>query len=231
MTKTTQPSITEDPRQKVVDNEESYKRWTVAIYMVADGRSGTSDLDQVAIRELTEIVEAAGSQIENVNVAVQLDLHGIQGTLRLLVQGDNNARGVFLTERNAASADTLDEFLAWVTKRSKSEHYLLLFWGHSSGPVVFVGDFEAPKRKLQTKGTAEMPQAIASEMPKATGLGVGNLSGVMKRFGAAIRGNQGSFKEAKDSYCTAPKPTASKQYARRHRAVQGMFHEHARDGV
>ena len=37
------------------------KPWTVAIYMAADGRSGSKDLDQVAVRELAQIVHAAGS--------------------------------------------------------------------------------------------------------------------------------------------------------------------------
>ena len=83
------------------------KSWTVAIYMVADGRSGSSDLDQVAIRELGSIVEAAGTQSNNVNVAVQLDLHGVEGTLRLLAGPDSKVQGRFSPESNAADADTL----------------------------------------------------------------------------------------------------------------------------
>ena len=170
--------------------EVSHKLWTVAIYMVADGRSGSSDLDQVAIRELTTIVEAAGTQLGKVNVAVQLDLHGVNGTLRMLVRDHNKVEGQFLDERNAASTDTLHEFFTWVTQRSKSEHYLVLFWGHSSGPVVFVGDFEVPKQNASPSGNGHATAAMA-------GASAGALSGVLKRFADAIREDCGCFKEAK----------------------------------
>jgi hypothetical protein len=87
------------------------KLWTVAIYMAADGRSGSSDLDQVAIRELGSIVEAARTQ-SNVNVAVQLDLHGVAGSLRLLAGPEPKVQGKFGPELNAAKKDTLRNFLS-----------------------------------------------------------------------------------------------------------------------
>jgi hypothetical protein len=176
-----------------VSGKVSHKRWTVAIYMVADGRSGSRDLDQVAIRELATIVEAAGPHIKDVNVAVQLDLHGVNGTLRMMVQGDNKAHGQFLNERNAASPDTLHEFFKFVTDQSKSEHYLLLFWGHSSGPVVFVGDFDVPKQN-------EHPNGNTGVIPQSKGIGAGALSGVLKRFANAIKEDCGCFREARQSY-------------------------------
>src|SRR5262245_12725301 len=73
------------------------KEWTVAIYMVADGPSGSRSLDEVAARELRAIFDAAvpenGVQpLERIAVSVQVDLSDQDGIIRWTVGGQQDAR-------------------------------------------------------------------------------------------------------------------------------------------
>ena len=114
--------------------------WTVAIYMNADGSSGSNDLDQVAIRELGDIVRTASAartgKPNPIKVAVQLDLHRIDGMLRLTVEDEGNVNGLFYPEANVAGEDTLKNFFEWVSTACRSDRYLVLF--AAIGVVVFV---------------------------------------------------------------------------------------------
>src|SRR5262249_31409329 len=120
------------------------KEWTVAIYMFADGPSGDRALDAVAQRELAGIINAANAvnpasgrkAIEDINVVVQADLHGQNGLLRMVVGGDCEV----VHEQNTATPKALNEFVEWAVKKARANHYLVLFWGHSSGVVGLFGE-------------------------------------------------------------------------------------------
>src|SRR5262245_43575477 len=87
--------MADKPKSRKDGNPEA-KRWTVAIYMAADGKSGSRDLDQVATRELAQIVQSAAVKsgagqkplATDLHVAMQLDMHDVEGLVRLHVQDD-----------------------------------------------------------------------------------------------------------------------------------------------
>src|SRR3954466_9567549 len=142
------------------------KAWTVAVYMAADGPSGSQALDGVAISDLADIARAAKphgaekgkSPVDHMHVAVQVDLLKTDGLLRLVVTDDKDLsvgvdsapgaqtaeafgrRTELIREANTASVEGLKSFLKWVVDRCPAEHYLVIFWGHSSGPVGLFGD-------------------------------------------------------------------------------------------
>src|SRR5262245_21679134 len=95
-------------------HEETHptKDWTVAIYMVADGPSGSRALDQIAAEELLHIVRAADSDHEpkplsRIHVAVQVDLSDQSGIIRYAL----GQRLEIIPEQNSATTSTLKEFL------------------------------------------------------------------------------------------------------------------------
>src|SRR6476619_1038401 len=109
MAKKRSKPVVNHSRRVALDAKAKKKTWTVAIYMTADGSSGSNDLDQVAIRELGDIVLAAstppngnknGAPIDHINVAVQLDLSGVNGMLQMTVEKNGDVRGRFLEEKN-----------------------------------------------------------------------------------------------------------------------------------
>ena len=181
------------------------KAWTVAIYMAADGRSGSKDLDQVAVRELTQIVQAACTETEsggethclakNIHVAVQLDMHDVAGTLRFHVQEDGQVIGAALQEEDTATPEALGRFMKWVATDCPARHYLFLFWGHSSGPVAICGDYAIPERTKSkaitaaTEAAASQTVAVASGTAAAgiTGLAAGEVRSAFGRFAGALR--------------------------------------------
>ena len=134
-------------------DSNSQKAWTVLIYMVADGPSGSQALDEIALREISSIIHGIKARdldgkgpLDHINVAVQVDLKGLKGTFRYVANPD--AKGQWcqfdtLKESDATSPKTLLDYLGWVKDRCPADHYLIVFWGHSSS---FLGLFgERPK--------------------------------------------------------------------------------------
>ena len=108
MAKKRSKPVVNHSRRVALGSQAKKKTWTVAIYMTADGSSGSNDLDQVAIRELGDIVLAAstapngnktGAPIDHINVAVQLDLSGVNGMLQMTVENDGNVGAASLRRR------------------------------------------------------------------------------------------------------------------------------------
>src|SRR6188472_2887561 len=179
------------PKGVVGSAPANVESWTVAIYMNADGSSGSSDLDQVAIRELGEIVRTATTrkkgQRNRITVAVQLDLHGIDGMLRMTVEDDGKLKGLFYPEANVAHKDTLEDFFEWVSDACPSERYMVLFWGHSSGPVVLVGDYEVGKPGASVQAPLSAGLSATTVAPALQALGFDGR-GVLHRLNRAIGG-------------------------------------------
>jgi hypothetical protein len=119
------------PRKQLANGRE----WTVAIYMVADGPSGSQSLDAIARAELDAIYDAA-RDLPNVHVAVQLDLSDQSGIVRFVVDGPF----LKLPEQDATARTTLGCFFDWIGTTCPAERYAVIFWGHSSGPVGLFGD-------------------------------------------------------------------------------------------
>jgi hypothetical protein len=149
------------------------RRWTVAIYMVADGPSGNEALDAVALDELDDIYAAAQNR-PNLHVAVQVDLSDQNGLIRFEVGGELHR----IPEEDAAKEKTLEGFFNWVAESCPAEEYVIVFWGHSSGPVGLFGD------------RASLQEPISRlTLPK--------LNGVMRTFVASLAGAQENLLEAR----------------------------------
>ena len=173
------------------NEQKDRKDWTVAIYMVADGPSGNRVLDQIAAEELLHIVRAAnpddGSRpLDSIHVAVQADLSDQNGVLRFVLGRELE----ILPEQNAAASSTLEQFLGWVVEQCPSKHFLVLFWGHSSGPVGLFGDglkseplqrLTLPKAAIVLKRFAEAPDGNSTLRRYAQA-----LSACEKNYGKAI---------------------------------------------
>jgi hypothetical protein len=113
------------------------KQWTVMIYMIADDPGGGELLDQVANRELDQIIHATlGTDREKLYVAVQLDFRSQPDVWRRVVGEGAWAQ----PEGNAADPETLYGYFEWVSQVCPADRYLLMLWGHSKGPFGLFSD-------------------------------------------------------------------------------------------
>lgn len=151
------------------------RRWTVAIYMVADGPSGNEALDKVALDELDDIYAAAKDH-SDLYVAVQVDLSDQNGLIRFAVGGALQR----VAEADAAAEKTLEGFFKWMAETCPAEEYVIVFWGHSSGPVGLFGD----------RATLDGP---------ITRLTLPKLNGVMRTFVAGLAHAQEKLLTARES--------------------------------
>ena len=111
------------------------REWTVAIYMVTDGPSGSRALDEVAENELADIIHAAipqdaGVPLKDIHIAVQLDFSDQNGILRLVVDGDVQK----IPETDATAPATLNDFFRWVADECPAKHYAVNFSGAQLRP-------------------------------------------------------------------------------------------------
>jgi cysteine peptidase C11 family protein len=127
------PSRRKQPKPAV--RQKQPKPWTVAIYMVADGIQGNSNLDESANEARDQIKEAliAAGVGDDVDVAIQMDFKETNGTRRIIL----NRRKAIRVRRevNAGDPEVLQGFLRWVHEECPAHRYVVHFWGHSSGPV------------------------------------------------------------------------------------------------
>ena len=113
------------------------KAWTVMIYMIADDPGGGELLDQVANRELDQIIHATlDTPRDKLYVAVQLDFRSQPDVWRRVVGEGAWAQ----PESNAADPETLYGYFEWASRMCPADHYLLMLWGHSKGPFGLFTD-------------------------------------------------------------------------------------------
>ena len=150
--------------KKPQENKPEEKEWTVLIYMVSDGPSGSRALDDIAQRELVDIISGANTRneegktpLDDIYVAVQMDLKDRAGTLRYVL----NRRHVEFDdfpERSATDPLTVISYFKWVHNECPARHYLVVFWGHSSSFIGLFGDSAtptaAPSSSLRTNSLA-----------------------------------------------------------------------------
>src|SRR5215831_423943 len=84
------------------------KQWTVAIYMVVDGPSGSPTLDRIAMSEVLSIINAANTANHHhakvggsgINVVTQVDLLEPKGLLQVTVSGKHGLNLMVPDEMN-----------------------------------------------------------------------------------------------------------------------------------
>jgi hypothetical protein len=170
------------------------KPWAVLAYTVADDKSGGSELDAAAKRELKAICEAA--DFGQVNVAAQVDFKRTRGVWRgLLTEKPSNAPepsaadtdddhplwrsivgGIKRSrlsgllegaETNAARADVLQDFLRFGQKGCPADRYIVTFYGHAYGPMGLFFDADARTRSANTLRLNDLASSIEGIEGKA----------------------------------------------------------------
>lgn len=116
------------------------KKWTVMVYMDADG-----DLEEYGLLNLNQM-ESVGSN-DDLNIVVQCDrapgYDATNGdwtdTRRFYITRDDDMSRVTspvlekLGEVDMGQPQTLSDFVAWATTNYPAEHYLMVLWNHGAG--------------------------------------------------------------------------------------------------
>jgi hypothetical protein len=136
-------------------SEPQKKRWAVLVYMVADDpdkKNKKELLDQEANQELDQITFGAlATNHEERHVAVQVDFRKQPGVLRRVI-----GEGTWICpESTATSWKTLHGFIRWAMKYCPADHYMLLFWGHATGPF---GMFRDGNQRTFVAQTLTLPE-------------------------------------------------------------------------
>jgi hypothetical protein len=153
------------PRQEASRQKQPKpKPWTVAIYMIADGIQGNSDLDELAEQAKDQIKEAliAAGVGDEVDVAIQMDFKETKGTRRIIL---NRTAIRVSREKNVGDPRVLEEFLRWVQRECPARRYAVHFWGHSSGPVGLFFDRAAEDARPDGLTLAELGYAFEHAVP------------------------------------------------------------------
>jgi hypothetical protein len=122
-----------------------------------------AQIDSIAHDEVDSILWAA--DLSRVNVAVQVDFSHSPGVLRVIATGDaHGSEKTILPEESAGRVDTFTSFIEEVATHCKSDHYMVLLWGHGQGPIGFFSDAHvdgAPNEGDRTLSLVELEQVLA----------------------------------------------------------------------
>jgi hypothetical protein len=114
----------------VSNGSSSSRRWTFAVYMVAD-----NNLDTAALEDIHEI-QSVGST-DQVGVVVLVDRFYVNGSQILYISKGYNQSvwGEWSSEYELNMGDpaTLTWFLEYVASNYPAEHYALVLWDHGDG--------------------------------------------------------------------------------------------------
>jgi cysteine peptidase C11 family protein len=111
--------------------------WGVLAYIVADDRSNSGDsLDEVAETDLERLLSAA--ERAKIPIAAQIDYQGKSGIWRQVLGATK--RKAKLREADSSRAEVLKEFLHRGLDDCPADHYIVMLWGHGSGPGGFFSD-------------------------------------------------------------------------------------------
>jgi hypothetical protein len=106
---------------------EPKAKWTFMVYMAGD--NSLSDCGDDDLGEMRQVGSCA-----DVNVVVQFDNAGNQGTKRYLVRaGGVNEPTMELGETDCGSPEVLNSFIAWAAETYPADRYALVLWSHGSG--------------------------------------------------------------------------------------------------
>ena len=136
----------------------------MAIYMIADGIQGTSELDQLAEDARNQIKAAliSAGVSDDVHVAIQTDFKETKGTRRTIL---NRTAIRVRREQSAGDPRVLEGFLRWVHRECPADRYVVHFWGHSSGPVGLFFDRADDDARPDALTLAELGYAFEHSVP------------------------------------------------------------------
>jgi hypothetical protein len=101
--------------------------WTFMVYMAGD--NNLSDAGDADLKEMRQV----GSN-ERVNVLVEFDNAGNQGTRRIRVTKDGIGEAVeSLGETDSGSPEVLSSFISWAAENYPADRYALILWNHGGG--------------------------------------------------------------------------------------------------
>jgi hypothetical protein len=153
--------------------------WGVLAYIVADEASNFGDdldnsLDKAAGEDLGKLLKAASDT--GVPIAAQIDYEGRPGIWRQLRSAGASGKPVEAREANSNNPDVLREFLNWGRSQLNAERYLVMLWGHGTGPTGFFSDSAAapgaqghPLSPRQLASALRLPEAMPLTGAKPSG--------------------------------------------------------------
>jgi hypothetical protein len=114
--------------------EPPAKRWTILLYMAADGETDPSDDTKLARAALDDLLElrSVGSN-KHVDVGVHLDLNLFRPVNFAISAKGAPILAEELRESSTGDPRTLKSFLEWAHKTLRADNYLLVLWGHGLG--------------------------------------------------------------------------------------------------
>ena len=142
--------------------------WGVLAYIVADETSNFGDsLDEAAQKDLGKLLKAAKDT--GVPIAAQIDYEGAPDIWRQLRASGTSSEPVEVREANSNNPDVLREFLDWGRSQLKADRYLVMLWGHGTGPTGFFSDAsETPGRQGHPLSPRQLSSALrlpAAKLP------------------------------------------------------------------
>src|SRR5262245_19143035 len=110
------------------------KKWTILLYMAADGQTNVERDTEIANAALADLKELRdqGSD-DNVDIGVHLDLSLSQPVRFAIGPGGGLIARKMLDESSTGNPQTLVSFLTWAQEEVAAERYLLVLWGHGLG--------------------------------------------------------------------------------------------------
>lgn len=121
---------------------ETKAKWTYMVYMAGDNNLSTAGDED--LKEMRQV----GSSPE-VNVLVQFDNAGIEGSRRFYIQrGGINEKVECLGKTDSGDPLVLENFIDWSYEHYPAERYALILWNHGGGWKP--GDFDRLARYERT---------------------------------------------------------------------------------
>src|SRR5512139_242582 len=115
--------------------------WALLVYMVSDEPSRdveVVDLDRVLAAERRALI--AASAATGVPVAIQADYLAPHKTVQYFGLPDEAPQVGVLSNVNSTDPVEIQAFLKRAHQKFNAENYVVMFWGHSSGPSGLFSD-------------------------------------------------------------------------------------------
>jgi Clostripain family len=129
-----------------MSDDRARKPWTLLVYMVAEDKANPLFLDPIAKNEIARIFEFVGAQPSRMHVAIQVDFTRQLGVIRQIA----GRSAEHLRESIASDPRVLKQFFDWGLNECPADRYMVLLWGHSSGPAGLFPDGTPGKTTLET---------------------------------------------------------------------------------
>ena len=101
-------------------------KWTFMVYM-----AGNNNLSSAGDLDLTEMRRVGSTP--DVNVVVQFENQGPEGTRRFLIRNGENDETQNLGKTDSGDPVVVKDFIDWVVGAYRADHYALVLWNHGGG--------------------------------------------------------------------------------------------------